>query len=292
LGWQPPLLRWNFILQMGTSLQETNAAFQFFFVDWNRAGHQDLLVVKKNQTGTNSTEVYIFSGSSSYCTPLLCAGACLRETDATFQFCVAEWAGGVKPGLWAIRQSRTGTGKTEVHILSGETNFSTFRLQTDTALHETDGTFKFGVGRRSANQSEPDLFAIKKSATGTHSTEIHVLSGASGFQEFTLHTGTPLHETGENFDFLVGPYRKHSPFPSDVIAIKKNQTGTRSTEIHVLDGRRDYQAFEEQSGSQLHETDATFSFALMAQDNAYADIAAIKMSATGTHSTEVHVLRR
>ena len=42
-------------------------------------------------------------------------------------------------------------------------------VQTGTILHQTDGTFDFGV------TSECALLAIKKSATGTNSTEIHVI---------------------------------------------------------------------------------------------------------------------
>ncbi len=40
-----------------------------------------------------------------------------------------------------------------------------------------------------------DLFAIKKSATGSNKTEVHVLSAASGYKAFSLQTATGLHET-------------------------------------------------------------------------------------------------
>ena len=47
-----------------------------------------------------------------------------------------------------------------------------------------------------------DMYAIKKSITGTRTTEIHVLSKASNYQAFSLHTGTTLHETNDNWEFV------------------------------------------------------------------------------------------
>ena len=40
-----------------------------------------------------------------------------------------------------------------------------------------------------------DLCFVKKRATGTGRTEVHVLSKKSNYQSFSLQTGTALHET-------------------------------------------------------------------------------------------------
>lgn len=53
--------------------------------------------------------------------------------------------------------------------LQGCAPYQAFRLQTGTALHPTDQTFEFGVA------TNGDVFAIKKSGTGSGTTEIHVL---------------------------------------------------------------------------------------------------------------------
>jgi hypothetical protein len=76
--------------------------------------------------------------------------------------------------LVAIKKSNTGTNSTEVHILSGESNYKNFTLQTGTALHPTDNTFDFAMTDWNGD-GKPDLVAIKKSNTGTNSTEIHIL---------------------------------------------------------------------------------------------------------------------
>ena len=54
--------------------------------------------------------------------------------------------------------------------------FQQFLLQTGTALHETDDTFAFAMADWN-HDGTPDLVAIKKSHTGTGSTEVHLISG-------------------------------------------------------------------------------------------------------------------
>jgi hypothetical protein len=144
-----------------------------------------------------------------------------------------------RPDLVAIKKSGTGTHSTEVHILDGASGFQNWLLQTGTLLPETDDTYDFvmgnyNVGRdRIINDRVADLVVIKKSGTGTHSTEVHILDGASGFQNWLLQTGTPLGETDDTWDFVMGDWY---PLPgiSDLIAIKKSATVT--AEIHILEG--------------------------------------------------------
>jgi hypothetical protein len=147
---------------------------------------------------------------------LLQTGTALHETDDSFEFAVAG-----NGDLFAIKKSNTGTGTTEVHVLSAASTYRQFSLQTGTALHTTGTDFQFLLA---ANR---DLFAIKKRGTGTNSTEVHVLSAASGYRQFVLQTGTVLHETGSNFSFDVTAAR-------DLFAIKKSGTGTNSTEVHIV----------------------------------------------------------
>lgn len=195
-------------------------------------------------------------------------GTALHETPNGFAFMVAG-----NGDLFAIKKRGTGTGTTEVHVLSRQSNYQSFSLQTGTALHETDDTFEFALG---VNR---DIYAIKKANTGTKSTEIHVLSASSGYQSFSLQTGTALHETGDNFEFEVAPN-------GDVFAFKKSATGTGSTEVHVLSRASKYQQFSLQTGTALHETDGTFTFLVDQNRNVWA----LKLANTDTMSTEIHIL--
>jgi surface antigen len=104
--------------------------------------------------------------------------------------------------LVEIKKSSTGSRSTEVHVLSGATNFRQFILQTGTALGEVGSDFEFEMTDWNRD-GRSDLVAIKKSSTGSRSTEVHVLSGATNFRQFILQTGTALGEVGSNFTFLM-----------------------------------------------------------------------------------------
>lgn len=163
--------------------------------------------------------------------------------------------------------------------------YSEFALHTETALHETGDNTTFCLA------PNRDLFCILKNGTGTKSTEVHVFSAASQYQAFSLQTGTALHETRDSFEFCLAPNSEHfhlSLIPNrDLYVISKNKTGTNSTEIHVLTEASNYQQFSLHTRTELHETGANTTFCLAPN----RDLFCISKSGTGTHSTEVHVLK-
>lgn len=252
----------RFILQTGTALHETDDRFEFEIAE-----NDDLFAVKKQHTGSDSTEIHVLSKDSNYQQFRLQTKTALHETDKRFQFCLAR-----NRDLFAIKKSSTGSNSTEIHVLSAADNYQSFSLHTGTALHETDENFDFVLA---ANR---DLIAIKKRGTGTNSTEVHILSAASGYRDFVLQTGTPLHETSSDFQFSCSSSR-------DIYVFKKMNTSTNSTEAHIL-AEPDYQTFRLQKGTLLHTTDSRFDI----MSNAQGHLVAIKKRNTGTNSTEVHVV--
>ncbi|MDD5123939.1 VCBS repeat-containing protein, partial [Methylovulum sp.] len=214
----------NYILQTGTALHQTDETFAFALADWDGDSRPDLFIVKKSNTGTGGTEVSILSGASSFQNFLLQTGTALHQTDHIFDFAVVDWNNDGWPDLFIIKKSNTGTGSTEVSILSGASNFQDYLLQTGTPLHQTDESFAFALADWTGD-GKPDLFIIKKSNTGTDSTEISILSGASSFQEYLLQTGTVLHQTDHSFDFAVADWNNDG-WP-DLVIIKKNNTDTQ-----------------------------------------------------------------
>lgn len=84
-------------------------------------------------------------------------------------------------------------------------NIGDFKLQTPTILHKTGENFSFLLGDYN-HDGNLDLYAIIKTQTGSRSTEVHILSGKNNFQSWLLQTGTILHETGNNWVFLLGDY--------------------------------------------------------------------------------------
>ena len=84
---------------------------------------------------------------------------------------------------------------------------------------------------------------LLSTTTGTQTTEVHVLDGRTSFKTFLVHTGTALHLTGTDgaWDFDLGDYNRDGML--DLFAIYKHNTGTRTTEVHVLNGADQFQTF-------------------------------------------------
>lgn len=254
-----------FRLQTATALHPTDDTFEFGI-----AANADVIAIKKSGTASNTTEIHVLSAASGYQQFSLQTATALHPTDRTFEFGI-----GPNNDVFAIKKSGTGSGMTEIHVLSAASGYQQFSLQTKTALHPTDDTFEFGIAPNG------DVFAIKKSGTASGTTEIHVLSAASGYQQFSLQTRTTLHPTDPTFEFGIATNR-------DVFAIKKSSTGPGMTEIHVLSAASGYQQFSLQTQTALHPTDRTFEFGVAAN----RDAVAIKKAGTASGTTEVHVLEQ
>ena len=167
-------------------------------------------------------------------------------------------------------------------------NIGDINLHIKTALEETGDNWDFLLGDYN-NNGILDIYCIKKKKTGSNTTEVHILDGSTNFKTFLLQTKTPLHETEDNFQFLLGDYNKSGTL--DLYCIKKCNTGTNSTEVHILNGNDNFQSYLLQTGTALHETGNNWEFLLGDYNqNGKLDLYCIKKSNTGTNSTEVRVL--
>jgi len=247
----------------GTPLHETDDTFSIFV-----GPSDDVFAIKRSKTGSKSTEVHVLSAASTYQKYILQTGTALGESGAETDFAIAS-----NRDLFIFPKSKTGSKKTEVHILSAESGYKKFTLQTGTALHETDASVSFAVA------PNRDVFVFMRSKTGSKSTEVHVLSAESNYQKFSLQTGTGLHETDATFEFAVASNR-------DVFAFKRSKTGSKTTEVHVLSAASGYKSFVLQTGTALQETDNTVEFGVDDARNVFVFMKA----KTGSKSTEVHVL--
>jgi hypothetical protein len=266
-GASTPYQTWS--LNVGTALDQLGdtARFEFALGDYNGDGSSDLFAVKKFQTGTGKVEVHVLSAASNYQSWLLNVGTALDQLSdpAMFEFAVGNYNNDGVPDLFAIKKFQTGTRKLEVHVLSGASNYQSWLLNVGTALDQLADTdmFEFALGDYNRD-GRPDLFAIKKFQTGTGKVEVHVLSAATNYQSWLLNIGTLVDQLSDPsmFDFVVGDYNRDTK--PDVFAIKKFQTGTGTTEVHVLSGATNYQTWLLQTGTALDQiSDPTmFGFAM------------------------------
>ena len=115
--------------------------------------------------------------------------------------------------LVGIKTRNTGTRSTEIHVLDGKSRFSKFIIQTGTALHETGSNWVFLLApTRRGGRFGLQVYGIKKSHTGTRTTEVHVLSqNFHNFKRFVHQSGTVLPETDNTYSFQIqsGPARNH-----------------------------------------------------------------------------------
>ena len=241
----------NFILQTETCMHRTGDNFEFLVGDYNGNKILDVYCIKKNNTGSGTTEVHLLDGANNYKNFLLQTETILHETDDTWQFCLGDYNGDGYLDLYCIHKRNTSSNSTEVYILSGAKNFHSFLLQTGTKLHETDKNWKFCLGDFSGD-GKLDLYCIKKSDTDSGRTEVHILGGNCNYNDFIFQAGTALHETGDNWDFGVSG--KH------LCCIAKSNTGSNTTEVYILDANDNFRSFLLQTETNLHETDDDFDF--------------------------------
>ncbi|MBD0304319.1 MAG: VCBS repeat-containing protein, partial [Tolypothrix sp. T3-bin4] len=130
---------------------------------------------------------------SNYQAFSLHTGTALEMTGDNFDFQVGDYDGDGLMDIAAIKKSDTPKGMTELHILNGATNFQTFSLHTETALHQTPSGWDFVMDDYNANNSMGVIGLKGNPPTGTNTTEAHILNEDTTYQSWVMQTGTVLH---------------------------------------------------------------------------------------------------
>jgi hypothetical protein len=124
-------------------------------------------------------------------------------------FFVARWSGS-RPDLFVIdrnvnRRKPPSPRPWSIRVYAGESGFKKLAFETSIRrklskqLSQRDWWVDVGIRR----QLKPSIVLVTKGKrTGTGHTEVHILSGRSGFRYFSLHTGTELPER----DGLTQPF--------------------------------------------------------------------------------------
>ncbi|KAH8708463.1 hypothetical protein GQ44DRAFT_628068 [Phaeosphaeriaceae sp. PMI808] len=249
-------------------------------------------IIKSQETGPRLREKDVALRSDHFKFALQ-TPTMLHETDDYFSLLMGDSNKTGPPDLIAVKTKGTSNENIEVNLLYGASNYQNFILRIATPNFtplRANSTEQLDFALIDWNgDGTLDLVVIKKVHTDTSSTEVHIFSGASKFQEIMLQTGTKLEETDDTWTFGMG--RWGAGDKPDLFAIKKSNTGTNTTEVHVLCGDNNFQNFILQTGTGLHETDSNFDFAVTDWNgDGRPDLVAVKKSKTNGRCTEVHVL--
>jgi hypothetical protein len=204
------------------------------------------------------------------------------KTDGTWF--LADYDQDKTPDLVFIETVNTGTGKVELHIASGKSNYQTRILETGTTFApETDGVWLMADYDK---DGIPDLVFIKTSNTGTGKVEVHIASGQSKYQTRILETGTTFAPETDGV-WLMADYDQDG-IP-DLVFIKTSNTAAGSVEVHIASGKSNYQTRILETGTTFAtETDGVWLMADYDKDG-IPDLVFVKTSNTAKGEIEIHI---
>jgi hypothetical protein len=241
----------------------------------------DVHVVKLD--GAQGTEMHILDGGVYWDRYQLHVGTAQHDTDPeSWQFAVGDYDVDGVNDLFVIKQH--GATGTEVHVLDGASDYQRWLLHTATPLHETGATWTFAVADFEGD-GYLDVYAVNR--LGATGTEVHILGGAGDYRHWVAHLATSQHQIGEGWELGIGDYDRDGV--PDVYLIAQNG-GSGTTEVHVLDGGSNYQAWLLHTATALEPTGDSWDFGVDDLDgDGFDDVFAINR-AGGSGTTEVHVL--
>jgi len=221
------------LLNTATPLGPTDERYAFSVADWNGDGRPDLVVVQKSGTASGRTEVGVLDGASNFQRYLLQTATVLGPTDGRYAFSTADWNGDGRPDLVVMQKSGTASGRTEVGILDGASNFQKYLLETVTALGASGDRLDLSLADWNGD-GRPDLVAVQKSGAAGGHTEVRVLDGASSFYRTLRQAPTVLGPTDGRYAFSVVDWNGDGRL--DLVAVQKSGTASGRTEARVLAG--------------------------------------------------------
>lgn len=189
--------------------------------------------------------------------------------------------------LYATVTRGTGSGRLELHALSRASGYRTFTVHAATPLgvladpaRWTSTYVRDAVGRQ-------DLVLAHAAGTASGRLELHTLSAASNYQQFTLHVATALPSLADGqWQFALAPYA--GDHARDLYAIRYAGSGSGRVEVHVLSAASNYQRFLLQTATALGPSAPGRTSYLV--DPTSGDLTAVMRSATGSGHTEAHTL--
>ncbi len=150
----------------------------------------DLSFILTDDTGSGRVEVHTLSGASDY----------TRWTRHT----ALPIGQGVDPAAWrfltpdgtddlyaVLHGGRTGSGRSEVHSLTGASNLQQWDVHAALPIgYVPDSGVQWAL--RARESGRPDLVVLQTEATGSGLVEVHTLAAESTYQQWSMHAATNL----------------------------------------------------------------------------------------------------
>lgn len=254
---------------------------------------QDLYVIKQFNTSSGDVEANVLSNASNHqqfsdqLDTVL--GQAAKPSDR--QFALADFDhDGVADLFTFFTSTESGSGMTEIHVLSGASGYSQFidHVATPFELLGDTPNIRFVLADTDGDNI-PDLVGIKEFNTGSGMVEVHVLSGASNYQQWTNHVATaqPQFSDASNIQFFMADVDRDGK--PDLVMVYTTNTGTGTVELHILSGASNYQQWIAATGTG-YPTCANMTFMMRDVDgDGILDLIGISTSNTGTGKVEFHV---
>ena len=197
--------------------------------DFSNTGRPDLIYIKTSNTDSNTVEVHVASAASNYQT-IVYAGTSTFSPEDNGVWTMADTTGNGKLDLVYIKTRNTGTGKIEVHIASGASDYQTRIVETGTVFQPFLAHVSTLVIHHFTTSINQDLGCIQFAGTGQGHVEVQIAAGSQNYQTLSFQSPTTfLNE--DNGTWLLGDYT-HDSYP-DLIYIKTSNTGTGTVEVHI-----------------------------------------------------------
>jgi hypothetical protein len=198
--------------------------------DFGNTGRPDLIYIKTSNTGTNTVEVHVASVASDYQT-IVYAGKSTFSPEDNGVWTMADTTGNGKLDLVYIKTRNTGTGKVEVHIASGASNYETRILETGTVFQSLPAPIPIRTWliHHFTTKINQELGFIQFAGTSQGKVEVLIAAGSQNYQTLSFDSLTTFLD--EDHTWLLGDYTHNSQ--PDLIYIKTSDTGTNTVEVHI-----------------------------------------------------------
>ena len=145
----------------------------------------------KTATGSGAVEVHVLSAATGYSSFLTHAATPISSVGASNWTFVAGDDSGNGDLVGIDHSGRTGSGRTEVHVLSQASGYRGWVSHVATASGLTGAGATWSLGDPDGD-GRTDVVLMVTQGTASGSTEVHALGGSTGFSAWTLYAASAL----------------------------------------------------------------------------------------------------